>query len=88
MSSMALRKDRNSFICTFQAGSMGIVVEQFDDCIAVESIAPNSQASKYSSLTIGSILEKVGNVSVEGKSFDSTMDLLKTSPRPLDLTSQ
>ena len=65
---------------------MGIVLEQFDDYIAVESIASNSQASKYSSLVIGSILEKVGNVSIKGKSFDSTMDLLKTSPRPLDLT--
>ena len=53
---------------------------------AVKSIASNTQASTYPSLTIGSILEKVGNVSVEGKSFDDTMNILQNSSRPLGLT--
>ena len=80
--------------CTFEAGPLGLILKEYKQnskdnnnaYIFVESIVPNSQASKFVSLSAGSVLEKVGNISVEGNSFNDLINLLKESSRPLKLT--
>eukprot|EP00943_MAST-04B_sp_MAST-4B-sp1_P006014 g6014.t1 len=74
---------------------MGIVLEQFDDYIEIESIVPNSQASKYSSLAIGSILEKVGNeasnkneMEMLSRKFEETLPLVARVNNVADQVSE
>ena len=80
--------------CTFEAGPLGLILKEYKQnskdnnnaYIFVESIVPNSQASKFVSLSAGSVLEKVGNMSVEGISFNDLINVLKECSRPLKLT--
>ena len=80
--------------CTFEAGPLGLILKEYKQnskdnnnaYIFVESIVPNSQASKFVSLSAGSVLEKVGHMSVEGISFNDLINVLKECSRPLKLT--
>lgn len=70
---------------TFIAGAIGLELETdfYGKNVVVKGFVPNSQAKNCGLIATGDVIVGIAGVSVEGRSFEHTLEVLRRAPRPV-----